>query len=427
MHEFLQREVARRRVGLVTLVLVLCTGVSRAQPEMPEGLPAGPWLLAPSLSNQFQIDNNLFRDDESTGSEKISSVTGALRASLPFRSSLLQLSYAATKRNYESVSLSRDLAQDLGVMLRFDFSSGDQLIVRDDFRRDFTRLRELDVLGNEVVFSGQPYNVNRWSAQLTREVPQRQGYDVQVRRTDFNFEGESQVGIFDYRGFDTDFEYRQPLPASRWWIVHYSMRRFNNYESNCPSRVGIPFRKEESDSLQTGLRGRLGPDHSYFVRLGYVRFRLEEDGVAACRSQEPGAGSTEYDGAAGQAGWRLRLGDRTDIVLGAYRQPLPSGFNTYYIVNELRAELQRDLFQRGRLGLVTRLGRNEYGKLIDQAGCDQIHRKDNRLDVEGEFTWLVHPRIGLQLAALHERRGSNCEINDYRAMQLGAGLVLGWF
>lgn len=404
--------------GCVAVSCGLRVSFAQTAPSPSQALFVGPWLLQPQFSFEVRHDDNLFRGPSNQRSERTLGATGALVATLPFRESFLQVNLAGGKQDYQTTTIARDTSFDLGVELQLNFSSGDRLVLRERFREDFARLNDLSQLGNELVFRGDPYRINRWEVELVREIPNRQGYAVRVRREDFNFEGDEASGFVDYRGFDTAFEYRQPLPRNRWWILHYAARRFNAYDP--ADDVGVPETKESSDALQAGLRGTWGPDQTYFVRFGLVRFRLD-------RLRE--GDRAEYSGVAGAANWRRRLGARFDLDVNFARSPLPSTFETYYISDDLQATLERRFLRQARATVFSRLGRNRYGEEVASfpLACRDLRVEDDRFELGANLSWAFHERLAVRLGATREQRGSNCDANEYEAMVVNVGFNMGWF
>ena len=417
-------------VWLVSLVLT-----QTSAKEIPEGIPAGRWILVPLFAATYEADSNLFREsegpDDTVRDDRIATLIGELFGAMPFRNSQLTLGYRATKESYENTTFPNDLAQLAHFDLELNFKSGDRLAFRDIFREDYTRSEDIDSSGDtscaptcETVFEGQPYRINRWEVVLSRDDPRRQGYYVRVRRVDFNYYGDQFVGFFDYRGFDNVFEYRQPLPAKRSWVLRYNPRRFDYYDPNCKlpdeecdGGVGVAIRKEVSDSVEIGLMGNLGDRQPYVVRLGYTSFRYE------------GTRSSDYNGIVGNAAWRLVLGDRTDLELRLHRRALPSNFETYYINNAARARLKRD-WLRFEVGADLRYDLNVYGDPIfvgNMAG-EQLfcQRRDSTYKLDVDWAWRLHERFKFGVSAFHTNRRSTCENGDYQATGLGTGIALGW-
>ncbi len=400
--------------------------------EVPEGIQWGPWVLAPFFRASYLADSNVFlepNDDESS-SDRVAEFTGGLVGHLPFRNSSLELGYATSKEDYEVAEFSSDWAQKGEIDLELNFKSGDTLSLRDVYREDFARSSSIE-LGDDIafgdvrVFEPEPYTLNRWEVEFSRDEPQRQGYLVRVRRQVFVYNGETAVGFFDYRGFDNVFEYRQPMPGKRRLLLRYGTRRFKHYDPRCKSEtedqclggIGVPFRKELSDNLEAGLMGTLGDRQPYVVRLGYSWFRYE------------GTRSSESKGLVGYAAWRIVLGNRTNLELRASRQPLPAT-ETYYISNSIRAKLKRE-WLHFESDAELRYYLNDYADPV--SGCDLDggvlaigRRRDSTYKLDASWAWRMHETFKIEISAFHTNRRSSCDNADYQSTGVGTGIVLGW-
>ncbi len=398
--------------------------MARATPRRPDGLAWGAWILRPWIAAGFEADDNVRRD--ATGDairDDIGTLEGELEGILTFRNSNLSITYGADRQDYDAIRVEKNIDQDFEVDLSLNFSTGDRLRFYDRFNRSYS-IQRLDDEGEGLpddaqdiesaeTFVGEPFDYNRWELRLTRAEPRRQGYDIKIARVDFNYRGDSEVSRYDYRGFDNSFEYRHPMPRDRWWTVFYSSRRINHYnDPNLPRGsvpVGVPYRKEVSDSLQVGLRGDLGEGQPFLIRLGYTEFEYELQS------------DSRFTGISGQAQWSLALGADSDLSIGVFRRPLPSSFSTYYINNIIRTEFESGL----RRNLSVRAGMSlTYNRYEDLGSC---RLEDNIYDGEVGATWQIQRRVGFDLSAEHNRRSSNCDTVDSRSTTLNATLKVGWF
>lgn len=414
------------------LILVSLPAASQSE-EPPEGIAVGKWVLAPYVRTLYEYNDNIFfrSDDGFPESDRVTTVSGGVVATMPFRNSELQLGWEGDYIDYADNVFTRDVAHELNAGFTLRFGSGDQVIVTDQFLRGITDVQSLDQ-GGELTFAGEPYSFNRLDVEVTRAVPKRQGYSIRVARVDLNFDDEPAVQFFDYRGFETSFEYRQPLPSRKWVTAAYDSRRFNNYK-RCPVRdpmdptcempqadVGEPYRREEADSLLVGVRGLLGRNQPFFFRGGYGRLRYVG---------QPSA--KEFAGVVAQARWRLGLGSRSDLDLLFTRRPLPSNFDSYYIINELQARFRRSWLPESRYGANLIYSRNRYGNVItvnDGAfDCGGEIRRDQYFQAGAYVEWAPHELVGLRLEGRHLARSSNCDGSSYDANEIFTGLSFGWF
>jgi len=404
------RCLPRAAAGLALGLAVLAPA---ALGQVPPGLEVGPWILAPVLRGSWSYDSNVFRQvDQSSEHDSVVQAEAGLSATLPFRASALRLDYRGNRLEYGKSNFDRDMTHNAGVELSLAFKTGDRLTLRDVYRRDILRIDlSEDVEGNEQVFQGEPFSLNRWELELDRSATDRQGYLIRVRRQDYTLDDDVATGVYEYRGFDNVFEYRQPLTTYRSWTLRYGMRRFSHFDP-ADSVPGQPFRREESDSLLYGLRGRVGAGQTYHVQLGYGQFRLRQ------------SAPEEFSGLVAAVNWGLALGGRTALAVDVVRRPLPSSFDTYYINNALRVDLSRR-WLRFRSRATGRATVNDYAEAT--AGCGGRSREDVTLGVEARQGLIVHERMEIGVGAFYERRSSNCDVSDFTANGVDVGVTVGWF
>jgi hypothetical protein len=333
------------------------------------------------------------------------------------RNSLIELRYQAEKREYESFSPIRPVEQIAAALFRFNFSTGDQLTVSETHTLGASDVRAVDE-GGEFEFQDRPYDLNRIEAIWARTNPSRQGFIIRLARIDLNFAPptnvQAPIPFFDYRGFDSSFEFRQPMAGRKWLRIYYDSRRFNHYNPNDPDDLGIPFRKEVADTLQVGLGGVAGRNKPFNLRVGYGRFRLEGTGA-------------EFNGIVGAADLGIGVGARTNVTFTFWRRPLPSSFPTYYIVNSFRVGAERPFLREFMVGLSLLYSRSAYGDVLPIEGEEDRIRRDSRYLLEAYFDWFVHPRVAIRVAGGHQQRVSNFEDTEFKASAATIGLRLGWF
>lgn len=437
--------ITLRRLRPLTVLLVLalaCSGAgaltSRAAPD---GIIVGKWLLSPKVFVGVEYDSNIFRRSVNIQSDWIQRTTLGLAATVPVRNSAFLFEYTADRYAYQNFDLARDWSQFGRAAWRWNLASSDTITLSTSYTKGITNIQDIDP-GGELTFRGQPYNLARYDLQAERAVPRQQGYLIKVSRIDLNWEPEEDdvVGFFDYRGYDARYEYRQPVSVIDWFIVYAEMRRFNHYRARGYKewdpdanngqgayvdawQLGVPFRKEESGSLQVGVRGFLGRGQPFFARIGYGEFQYT--GTEASKSK--------FKGIVGQLDWSLHVGARSMLGLTALRRPLPSSFPTYYIVDEFRINLERPWRQYSDMGFNVLLSKNTYGDVLDPIPpselppCGDQIRVDNRWNAEAYMNWLIHGKFGFRFVAGHYERTSNCPGADYKANIVTTGLTMGWF
>jgi hypothetical protein len=435
----------RRAIRFAGLALLLgCAAgplLAQATDEevLPSGLTAGRWIFSPYARTSFGVDSNLFRSNTEPQRELVTRVAAGALATLPFRNSVLDLFYEASLYDYAETQIPTDITHRGGVSAGLQFGTGDVLTLRERFTTGQVELRRFDP-GGEVVFEGEPYNYNVFDLEMARSDATRPGYSARLSRVDFAYADQPpNAAFFDYSGYNGAFEYRHPLPNHRWAVGSYRGRRFNHYRDvfedkqvidpetgntvTVPVRVDsrVKFRTEISDTLLAGVRGFVGRRQPFWALAGYGRFEYEN---------QP---ESEFQGIVGTAQWRLPIGTRTFVDFGFDRRPLPSTFDTYYIVNELRTRAEGAGFRNARVGANLILGRNRYGSVIDDEdndfqddSCEGQIRKDSRFLLEGYLNWVIHPRVAFQLTAARTSRGSNCNWAEYNANVVTTSFIFGW-
>ena len=131
-------------------------------------------------------------------------------------------------------------------------------------------------------------------------------------------------------------------------------------------------------------------------------------------------------GIVGAADLAIGVGARTNLKFNVWRRPLPSNFDTYYIVNSFRMGVERPFLRQFMAGLSAQYSRSEYGDLLPIEGETEI-RKDQRYLLEAYFDWFVHPRVAIRIAGGHQERMSSFDDSDFKASAATVGLRLGWF
>ncbi len=128
----------------------------------------------------------------------------------------------------------------------------------------------------------------------------------------------------------------------------------------------------------------------------------------------------------GAADLGIVVGSRTNLTISFWRRPLPSSFETYYIVNSFRVAAERPFLRQLMVGVSFVHSRNRYGDVLPFATEDEI-RKDQRYILEAYLDWFVHPRVAVRLAGGRQQRVSNFEDTEFSAGAATIGLRLGWF
>ena len=423
----------RARCVLLALLATGLTPVTGQPFELPDGMAARNWILSPYFRSDYRYNNNIFYRSNAGDpeSDRVATLTAGLVATMPFRNSGLSLSWESAYRDYGDNVFERNIDHRLDANFTLNFSSGDTLTVSDRFILGITDVQDLDI-GGELTFAGEGYRDNRATVELSRTQPNRQGYSIRVARIDLNFDDEPAVQFFDFRGFESAFEYRSPLPAQKWLTASYELRRFDNFK-RCPVQdpadptcetpqleIGVPYRQEVADSLLVGMRGRLGRDQPFFLKVGWGRFRYEDQPTAK-----------EYDGPVLQGRWRLGLGSESSLDVLLLRRALPSNFDSYYIINELQTRFRRQWLGQSSYGSAVTYSRNRYGNVLTVTDgtfdCGGQLRRDVFFQGAAYVEWAPIDRMSIRMEGRHLSRSSSCAGSSYDSNEISTAISLGWF
>lgn len=407
---------ARAFLGLSTF---LAAGAARAEgPSLEDGFPVGRWLLAPSLTAGWSSDSNVFyrSSNNAPQGDNVLRVVPEIHGKLPFRNSELDLGYRRTFVDYRKTPLDGSGFHEFEGALRLRFSTHDVLEVTGAHTRGRAEFLAFDA--GEIVFQGEPYRLNQWSAGLSREVLGHRGYAVRVQRSDLNFSQDVEVQFFDFRSLSLDAEYREPLGPHVWLLTSLQIEDADHYcrtttseGEPCPA-VGVPFRRERSGVVKLGIRGARGGQEPFFLRLGRD-VRQYRPGPAA-RGELVGDGLLT-----------LRLGPAVRLFVTGNRTVWPSFFaeNDSYLAQEVEIRAERQGNTRRNWGAKLGLQGVSYPE-PDSSGN---RRQDRRVRAEAYATFLARDKAGLRLSVARHRRTSNLEGYDYEGTVFFAGIVLGWF
>mgnify|MGYP001061094905 CR=1 FL=1 len=387
--------------------------------EPPEGLPVGPWILAPALLAGYSGDSNVFYASAEQGpvSDALRTAAPSLRATLPFRNSRFDLAYRATKDRYEEVELVRTLSQEFEAALSLRFSSHDRLEASVSRTLGSSDTQVFDP-GGETVFRGQPYDFDRQTVGIQRMVPGKRGWDVRATRSVLDYSDDPAVAYFDYEGFEATALYREPLSPKTWLVADWTGRWFDQYDSADTAPGREPVWKERSGLLRAGVQGLLGPGRPYRVLVGLADFRLT------------GGSTSSYRGWTADGTLVTRFGAATFLDVHASRRPWPSFFleGDFYVNESTGVRVEHRWLRRSRFGVEGRWSRAGYESPIPEGYVGEgIVREDRTLRVGVYANLMVHERFGVRISVDDDRRTSNYEFAECRKRVYVVGILLGWY
>lgn len=404
--------------------LAVCAS-SLAQEDPAAGIPAGPWILAPSLVVGYSYDTNVFQEDEALDPVADYSlvIQPRIRATLPFRMSSFALGYSATRYDYGNAFEDSQLDQNANATLNLLFSSLQRLVLSTELTFGASKTEVFDP-GGEVTYRGESYRYSRYQMDYSKQVPGRPGFRVNVAHNTFRFDEDETISFFDYDGNSAALEYRQPFGPQIWGLASLAASRYDHFCSNidpdgnpCPPR-STPFRTEESVSGLLGVMGNIGKRQSFAFRIGTTTSRYDPD-------RDHNFQGTTLEGTMG-----IPIGGSTSLTIGATRRPYPSFYfnNDYYLVSRGDVRLDHQWPNASVLGFRTAYWTSEYPERIVAPGnpADGLIRDDHHLQAEVYANVHLVRRLGIDLSVSHQTRDSNIELQSFEGSIYFVGLSYGF-
>jgi hypothetical protein len=456
----------RRPLGRATLLWLGLTLLSAAMAlagtneETPDAIPAGPFFFAPWFNTEVLADDNIFRRSEAQNpaGDVATTVRAGVTASIPIRMSNLDVGYEGSTFFYRDASFTDTETHTGFAIFDLNFSSSNTLRIEESYTNGFTELqRVIDAdpggVGNvssiEIIRQGVPYTSNEWAVEWQRYATRRPAWRARIERSDLRYKPQElpptdavaglAVPWLDREGWNVEYEYQQPIYRRGRLVGLYEARREDQFEPGPTSNWSdpavpdsgvpdsVPLRREEYDGLSVGFRGLIGRNQPLIARIGYGKLAFRD-------IQGSGEKPSDFEGIVGNINWRLPLGGLSNMSVSLNRRPLSSIFNTYYIINEVRARFDRRFKDFSQWGVNLLASSNRYGDLVETTAnnlatvtCTDIVRHDRGQQFEGFWEWIVQPRMSVRLTGTHNRRNSNCEKVSYRSNALGMTFKVGWF
>ncbi len=416
----IDRLIAVARVSALAglfILVVAATGPRTLGAEVPEGLPAGPWIFSPFLVFGYEYDSNPLFRPESVGSDRIAILTPGLGAFLPIGNSGFRLQVERSHYNYELLDLDDNQVTEIHAAADLGFSSSDRLLMAFDRTSGLARTVQAFDEGGEAVFQGDTFDLNKSTVELSRSVYGHRGYLFRVERRDLVFDPNTTANFFNYRGWSYAAEYREPVSPQRWLVVALEGRKYDHFQVLI--EPGAIYRQEDSRMVYIGLDGRFTRQWRTRVRLGYGDFRF------------PMADGQDFSGVVGDFNLSYRSpGERLDVQLLANRRPYASFFfnNTYYLNTSVGLNANYAVRPRLTFGGRAFYGHSTYGDRLVNPGDPQegLIREDQFRTVELSGRVDLAPWVGITVSARESRRTSNYEGVEYEAKSVFGGLAIGW-
>jgi hypothetical protein len=388
--------------------------------EPPTGLPAGPWVLAPSLVAGYGRNSNVFlQSAEATPgpvSDTVLRVTPGLVATLPFRNSALKFSFSATRLDYGKIKLTRNLSREGSADLALVFATTDRLSLRAKRTLGIAETIAFDP-GGEYRFQGQGFDLDTYEVEAARDVLGHPGYKARIAWSALSLERGASLNFFEYRGYEAEGSFREPVSPRTWIVGDYEGRRYDHYLLPAAGGSPIPYRQERTDMLRAGVEGRLGEHEPFLVLVGWGRFRF------------PGSKGSNFDGLVVEANAAAGLGPSTTVFLDVTRRPWPSFFydNNVYLVEGATARIEHRWLERLSAGAELGWHRASYMDPVpepnEQAG---LLRRDRTLRAALYANLMMLEKLGFRVSIEENHRSSNAVEQDYRGRVYFVGIALGW-
>ena len=413
----------RQRRGAAWIAATVLGGGAWAQSvgdaPKPVGFPAGPVVIAPSLTAGYSYDSNVFLKPEEAlpPPDQVLTLQPALQLTIPFSNSMFRLADRLTWVDYKvTPQVAGRTSNDALVDLTLKFGSLDIL---DLSARHIAGVAETLVFdpGGEVL-RGNSYQLHTEGVAFFRQVGGARGYRFALARNALRFDRSPEVFAFDYRGFDGEGAYLQPLSPNTWLSFGYLGTRYDHYDIGPDSDPFAVYRTENGDAVYAQIEGRLGPKQPYSVRVGWERLAFA------------GNAAKDFSGLIGQAQLSAIVGGGTIFTVIAQRQPYRSFFedgdpltedNNFYVFEQIGGRVDRPFPRGSSVGGDLSFSRNTYSE--PAAG---IRREDRTIWLEAYANLAVRDRVVFRLSILKNRRYSNYPGADYSATVVFGGFVIDW-
>jgi hypothetical protein len=418
------RRWTRRAVASI-VVTVVCGGAfaqSENEALNAEGIQTGWMIFAPSLTFGYSYDTNVLQQPDSTQPppepDQVLTFQPALRLTIPFSNSSFSFGDVFTYVDYQHTSQTQGkTSNDAEADLTLNFGSLNQLELTAHNIAGVAETLAFD-LGGEIGFQGNTYQLHTEAVTLSRLFSGIRGYRFGLQRNALRFEPTVQADFYNYRGFDGEASYFQPLSPNTRLAFGYLGSRYEHSDSKIPDVVN---RTESGDTVFGQIEGQLGPRQPYIVRLGVQRLAFD--------ATAEGSSSDDFTGIVGNINLSAIVGGGTVFTVGILRQPYRSydQSNSFYVFNQIFGTVARLFHQGTSVGGTLGLSVNGYKQPSTQSGVT-FFREDRRVQLEAHANIALAKRFAFRVSLERNRRYSNApdDVFDYSNTVLFGGFVLGW-
>jgi hypothetical protein len=394
---------------------------AQAQVATPrgEGIPFSRFFIFPSVSMEYQFEDNLlYQSVEDPNALIVETGTTLIRPAIlmemPFGTSRVRWSYAPLIRRYSEESVQGAEGTGDSFDLEGIFREGQtvSLAIKDHYVKDTVEVGQ--ATGSAEFFGLVPFTVHAPEVQLSLQMGARYALSVIGRTEDVEFHESVPGGFDDYdrRGLEVRFNRRIAAPTILYGYAAHEDTVQHRDGSTVDSvdvidrRVGVGLTRTVNQVVTTRMVA------------GYQTLDFEG-----------GAGKTNYSGPVVSASGSLRIGDGSVLDLGVLRQPYQSFFfnNNFYVNDEVDIRWLRQIGRGFLVSLSATYGTSDYSDALDlsgspgddqdQSGCaDQFEsfclsngdvRRDHYFRMEVAAAYQFAPRLRVAVGYNHERRHSN--------------------
>jgi len=416
-----RRPRRRAAVGIVAVVVgggAWAQSVSDTPPLI--GFPAGPFVIAPSLTSGYSYESNVYQrpDAFNPQADQALTVQPALALTLPFSNSTFRLADEFKYLDYRETTQTAGKTSNLAeAELTLNFASHDKLDVLARHVSGVAETLEFDP-GGEVAFQGNAYQLHSETVSVSRETGGARGYRVSIGRQVLKFTESILVTFVNYSGFDGEAAYLQPLSPNTRLAFGYVGSRYDQYQAGPGEDPSELFRTERGDTLYAQFEGQLGTKQPYSVRLGWETLDF---GVNAA--------ANGFSGLIGHASLSAIVGGGTTFTVVVQRQPYRSSVpdNNYYVFEEAAGQVERRFPLGSIIGGRLSFSQNTYGEPSSPAfGEPEILRRDRTMRFEGYANLAIADHFGFRVSVSRNRKYSNFPGASYNDTVVFGGFVLGW-
>jgi hypothetical protein len=421
MTYFPARARRRQRRAAAWIVATVASGGVFAQSAMDapnlEGIKAGMAVIAPSLTVGYAYDSNVLQlpDEANPEPDRVLTLQPAFLLTVPFSNSSFRFGDVLTYVDYAKTSQTQGkTSNDAEADLTLNFGSLDQLVFSAHNLSGVSETLAFDPAG-EIGFQGNNFTLHNETITFSRVIPGARGYRFGLAREALKFDPDALGNFYNYRGFEGEAAYYQPLSSETFLSFGYLGSRYDQYDTFDASTVS---RTESGDNVYFQIEGHLGPRQPYQVRLGWERLGFGGDNAI------PGG---DFSGVTGQASLSAIVGGGTILTAVIQRQPYRSydAFNSHYIASIFAGTVERPFLGGTSVGGSLLFGTNGYSQPTPE-GTGAYFREDRRIQLEAHANIALAERVAFRVSLARNRRYSNAPGADYNNTVVFGGFVRGW-